>query len=685
MRTQFQTSSLRLFLILCGGLVIIAGRLVMLAFDAKLETKTFEQTNRVMRVKEAIAKGVIVCKRNEVAINWSLIEQLFPEEASAYRKDIEAASQAGALSCSAKPMVIVPPDVDVTELPLPSLKQELKKGNIYLEREAIKQKEISDPALRNAVAKAVTAGVLVRGVEFEESTFTESNPRLRQDRGLLYRGNIFDRNGKLLAETSGEGASRVRRRYPLSEKTFHILGYVGHPADPSASEGLEAVLAPIFRQDDTRYEALFKLDKGLFTRLLSLFKGEIVIPDLKKPPNFTLTIDQDLTELAWKLFEPYNHGALVCLEIPTGEVLAVVSKPSMNPESDMATWRKALDDRAREQRFLRRVWKQRYFPGSSFKIITSMIALDEQVIPNQALDFSINLTGEFRPCDYGKAIKGRKPGKLRLDEALAISDNEFFARLAVEHLACPRLFTALGSRGFYEGFSLLPEELRQLDSKGYFTVVPNQLTSKGEQICPAKGFDDCMLARSGIGQQDVQVTPLWMAFVVSAIANGGSAPLPYLVKRAVEYDEAAQPTNMKEYRRTENRTLMAPQTAAALRDMMSLVTKSFTRRTANNQTYSVYGTASRAFNGVTYQVAGKTGTAETGHKTNHTWFVCFGPLPQPRYAMAIVVENLPENSAGGRISAPIARGLFDYLVTNSTTEPAIDFQTQGPDLPTGAD
>ncbi|MGH8881278.1 MAG: penicillin-binding transpeptidase domain-containing protein, partial [Stackebrandtia sp.] len=152
-------------------------------------------------------------------------------------------------------------------------------------------------------------------------------------------------------------------------------------------------------------------------------------------------------------------------------------------------------------------------------------------------------------------------------------------------------------------------------------------------------------AYSAIGQGDAAATPLQMAVVAAAIANGGEVPRPQLVREVRDASGAV-------VRRSSPETIgraMSPQTAERLTEMMVAVVESGT------------GTAAQ-MEGIT--VAGKTGTAQTGTEgaSPHAWFICFAPAENPRLAVAVLVENggtFGSEATGGQVAAPIAKAILD--------------------------
>src|SRR5581483_849287 len=171
---------------------------------------------------------------------------------------------------------------------------------------------------------------------------------------------------------------------------------------------------------------------------------------------------------------------------------------------------------------------------------------------------------------------------------------------------------------------------------------------------PAAGtfaHNEPSFANAAIGQGDVAVTPLQMAMVAGAIANGGVMMAPHVVKEIRDADGRV----IRTIGPTEWKRAVSPATAAAVTQMMIDVVKRGT------------GTAA-AIPGVT--VAGKTGTAEAPGGPPHAWFVAFAPAEAPRFAVAVIVErggDLGDEATGGRVAAPVAQKLLLKLLSLSAS------------------
>jgi len=365
-------------------------------------------------------------------------------------------------------------------------------------------------------------------------------------------------------------------------------------------------------------------DSLFLSRVQDLFTGR-----QPQGSSVELTIDPAVQQAAWDALGD-QRGAVVALDPTTGAVLALVSKPSFDPNvlaghsttGVNEAYRLLDDDPARP--LVNRATRETYPPGSTFKLIDAAAALEAGMTSETQLPAprSLPLPGSSASVsNFGGAACG--PGEtVTLAEALRISCNTAFAQLGLD-LGADTLRAQAEAFGF------------ESDLDFSLSVAPSRF--------PAAP-DAPQTALSAIGQYDVRATPLQMAMVSAAIANGGTQMKPYLVQTVRDPDlevvEEASPATL--------RSSVSAATAAALRDMMVGVVES--------------GTAGAArIPGI--QVAGKTGTAQTtDDAAPHAWFTAFAPADAPRVAVAVVVENggsMGNEATGGAVAAPIARAVIE--------------------------
>ncbi|HEU0042484.1 MAG TPA: penicillin-binding transpeptidase domain-containing protein, partial [Jiangellaceae bacterium] len=328
----------------------------------------------------------------------------------------------------------------------------------------------------------------------------------------------------------------------------------------------------------------------------------------------------------------------VALDVESGAILAMASKPSYDPnplashsiEEQTAQWDAINNDENKPA--LNRAIAQTLPPGSVFKLVTAAAALEsgefapDTVIPGPA-EYDLPQSTNMLPNQNGKACGPND--QTTLTNALRISCNTAFAYLGNE----------LGDDALRE-----QAERFGWDSQPLTDDDLNAATSQFPE-----DPDEPQTALSAIGQFDVTATPLQMAMVSAAIANGGTLMEPYLVQEVrgpdlVSVLEQTEPQEMSQAVSTE--------TAQELTAMMVEVVENGTGENAQ-------------IPGI--QVAGKTGTAQSApDRPPYAWFTSFAPADDPRVAVAVVVENAPDTArndiGGGRLAAPIAKAVMEAVL-----------------------
>ncbi|MCX5340881.1 peptidoglycan D,D-transpeptidase FtsI family protein [Streptomyces atratus] len=327
-----------------------------------------------------------------------------------------------------------------------------------------------------------------------------------------------------------------------------------------------------------------------------------------------------------------RRGAVAAVEPSTGRILALVSTPSYDPGLLSGTGSSVTDawqqlNAAKSQPMLNRAIRQTYPPGSTFKIVTAAAALDTDVVtdPDNETDTpspyvlpgtSTTLPNEAEGCENAS-----------LAEAIRVSCNTVMAELGVR-VGLKGVVDAVRKFGFNDTGLKIPSGV----AKSNFDTE----------------MSDDQLALSSIGQFDTTATPLQMAMVASAVANGGDLKYPYLVDRTTTRSGSTVHRNGSH----TYHQAMSPRTAVQLRRMMVDVVEQGTGSNA-------------AIDGV--EVGGKTGTAQHGIDNSgrpYAWFISWAQAPdsaQPAVAVAVVVEDAAANRAdisGGGSAAPIARSVM---------------------------
>jgi penicillin-binding protein A len=441
------------------------------------------------------------------------------------------------------------------------------------------------------------------------------NPRLVYKELAIKRGLILAADGTVLARNTSKrvnGRTLYFRQYPLGSITAHAVGY----SSVSASRaGIEQ------SWNDYLTGANTDLVGGI-SRLASSLTGSTV-----QGNDVVLSLDTRGQRAAYSALRATGHrGAVVALDPSTGRVLVLASYPSFNPnlvDKDFASVQSA-----RGAPLLDRATQGLYPPGSTFKVVSATTALDTgKYTPNSLFKGGrcIQLVGPPLCNAAGEVAPDPNP----LDLALVHSYNTTFAQVGrgVGQRALERYMQMVG---FWQTPPIdLPSD----------EVVPSGTYRRpGAIASPSRPMD---VARVAIGQANLLATPLQMAMVASAVADGGKLMRPHLVDRVRAPDGHTVTTVAPE----SLGMAMSPQTASTLADIM--------RRVVDE------GTGQAAQIG-DLPVAGKTGTAQTGHRNlNDAWFIAFAPVTQPRVALAVVVEDTTQY--GGEVAAPIARKVLEAL------------------------
>ena len=423
------------------------------------------------------------------------------------------------------------------------------------------------------------------------------------------RGVVQTADGAIVAVSNpSDDAFKRQRAYPEGPLFAHLTGYFSFTY---GSDGVER----------TYNDALTGKSQQLDIKRL----GDLLLRK-DKSANVTLTVSKRLQQVATQALGP-RKGAVVALDPKTGAILAMVDYPSYDPNPlashDQKTVRAAWNalNADPNKPLLPRSYRERYFPGSSFKVVTTATALATgDATPSSPVFPSLTELPLPQSTQPLRNFGGERCGG-PLPEVLRVSCNTAFAQLGL-NLGGPKL--TAGAQAF--GFTKVPP----ID-------LPFGVAS-GFPDATAFLQDKPALAKSAIGQQDVSATPLQMALVAAGIANDGVVMVPHVMNEVRDSEGQVVST----FGPKPWTTAVPPDVAHTTRDMMIGVVQG--------------GTGTKAqIPGV--PVAGKTGTAQTGRDTSHTWFVAFAPANAPRVAVAVILEDQPSTNeaTGGVLAAPIAQ------------------------------
>jgi peptidoglycan glycosyltransferase len=410
------------------------------------------------------------------------------------------------------------------------------------------------------------------------------------------------------------------RRYPRDELTAQAVGY---STIERARTGIEEALNDFLTGSNANLSTVVD-------RTLDKLRG------LTQEGNSVVTtLDARAQRVAMQGLAA-NCGAAVALEPKTGRVLVMASTPSYDPDLVDRNFRAIERIEAPCQPaspLVNRGSADLFIPGSTFKVVTAAAALDsgrftpasEFDDPGYCIEYGkrvFNYSDQGTPSGYGRVT---------LAEALENSINSVFCNIG-KRLGADIVLDYAERFGFYDEPPIeLPSD--EVLRSGLYREGRLWRPDDPSQVDPG---------RLAFGQERLQVTPLQMALVAAGIANDGVVMEPQVVERIAAPDgnviSRLEPQRWKE--------AIKPRTAAELQSMMTAVVES--------------GTATSAqISGVT--VAGKTGTAETGLVgQNHTWFIAFAPVQNPKVAIAVALSN--QDGTGGSTAAPIAKSIMEALL-----------------------
>jgi penicillin-binding protein 2 len=454
------------------------------------------------------------------------------------------------------------------------------------------------------------------------------------------------------------------RTYPLGTTAAHLLGYVQR--DNSSAEGEDAFFS--YRLPD--YRGVVGVESGFDPLLRGRAGAEAVLVNnlgyrqtenmwsLPEPGhNVVLTIDLDIQQAAERSLVAHQgadaRAAIVVLDVRTGDVLAMVSSPAFDP-SDLAQGSfppgelERLND-PKLQPELNRATQQNYAPGSIFKPIIGLAALEAGLDPNAIVD------------NPGYVYVGRRhigdlapPGQYNLRRAIIYSCNTYFITIGLR-AGIENIIRMAGKFGF-GGHTGLPT--RQ-DGKGSLPTL--------ERV--HSDWRDGDTANICIGQGEIAVTPMQMAVAYAAIANGGTVFWPRLVERIEPQDPAGGETATN-----------FP--SGIVRGNIGVSTHSLKvlREAMLAETEDPEGTGHAAVVGPEMRICGKTGTAQVMNAQNQeidrtTWFASFAPYEHPRYAVVVMVES---GTYGGPTCAPIAHDIYEAILKSERSNtPALTAVQRG--------
>lgn len=461
--------------------------------------------------------------------------------------------------------------------------------------------------------------------------------------------------------------SRTLRKYP-KKIAAHMLGYIGE-ADKRTTEK-----DPYYREGDylgisgieKSYEKVLRGKKGMHiimkdvnNRDMGSYMNGLYDTAAISGKPLTTTIDADLQEYA-ELLMQNKIGSVVAIDPSTGEILAIVTSPTYDPNLFVGRARNKnfveLSQDSVGKPLFNRSTMASYPPGSTFKLVMALIGLNEGVLSAQTR----------YPCARGYPPLGGRPkchphgSPMDLEGAIGTSCNSYFSyvfKSVIEDKKYHNTYKAYANwRDIATSFCLgtktgsdLANELRgNVPSIGYYDKIFGKGSWKASTVISL-----------GIGQNELGITPLQNANLVAIIANKGWYYTPHIVK-AIDgnpNDTILDKFKVKHYTKIKD--------TAVYNIVIAGMAKAVEGGTA----------AALKIEGIPY--CAKTGTAQNPHGKDHSVFVCFAPKDNPKIAIGILIENA---GFGSTYAGPIARLMMEKYLKGEITRPDLEKRMLETDL-----
>lgn len=441
--------------------------------------------------------------------------------------------------------------------------------------------------------------------------------------------------------------ARLVRHYPYGELTSHVVGYVGRINEKELKSLPIAEYRGTHHIGKTGIEKTYESDlhgRAGYAEIETNAQARPIKTLTEVPPvpgaNIYLTLDIDLQRTAYHALDIYN-GAVVAIQVKTGEVLVLVSRPGFDPNPFVYGISRKVYRELQEsdnQPLFNRALRGQYPPGSTLKPFIALAGLKYKVT-----DFHHKLycPGFYQLPNVSHKYRDWKKwghGTVAMNDAIVQSCDVYFYDLALT-LGIDRMHAFLSEFGFGEktGIDVTGEKAGLLPSREWKQRRRKQPWYPGETLI------------TGIGQGFTQVTPLQLARATATLANRGEVVSPFLVDRIIHANFAVSGP-----RKTSRNLQLNP---GNVQNIISAMI---------NVVHGARGTARRIGKDIPYQIAGKTGTAqvfsvkqeenynedEIAFKLrDHALFIAFAPAADPEIAVAVIVEN---GGHGGSVAAPIA-------------------------------
>ena len=441
------------------------------------------------------------------------------------------------------------------------------------------------------------------------------------------RGSIMASNGSILAYTEVDETGSESRVYPYGRVFSHVVGM-----STRGKSGIEGM----------GNADLLDSGSNIVNKAYSEISGKKLVGN-----NVVTTLDVQLQKAAYLAMEN-NKGAIVVMEPSTGRILAMVSKPDYNPNDAIDQWETWLSYSSNDSVLFNRATQGLYPPGSTFKMLTALQYVRENPDYESyrySCKGSTDVMGSVIHC-YNSTAHGYET----LSTAFANSCNSAFSNMGLD--VDGDAFNSLCNDFLFNQDIPLSIET----SRSSFTMKGN--SSVGEKM------------QTAIGQGETLVTPLHMLLITSAIANDGILMKPYVAKRCLLSADAIitstiandgvmmKPYLIEKVVSQDNKVIKEyepEQYSTPITEPEAQAVKGFMREVCTKGT-------GRSFRNTSYQVAGKTGTAQYDDvsEDSHSWFVGFAPYDSPEIVISVVLEG---GYSGYDSAQEVAKKVFDTYFT----------------------
>ncbi len=485
-----------------------------------------------------------------------------------------------------------------------------------------KEGTIANILLRNRIYSKYVPIRIKRGIDFKVVSWLEENSNYLP--GVDYivemqRGYPF---GVMGSHVFGYSKEISPKQYQLEKDYYRPGDYVGHngiekayEVDLRGQKGFKYVLVDSKRKEIGRYK------DGLVDR--ESIKGK----------DLVLSIDGYAQRTAEEEMKG-KKGAIVAIEPATGEILALVSSPEYDlNQFSYVTTKEFLDQINNDPNnpLFNRATMSLKPPGSTFKILAALAALDMGVINENTV---YHCGGGFT---FGRFFKCHDShGSLNVVHAIEKSCNTFFYNL-IYKIGLNNLKRYALEYGFSKktGIDIGEEAAGLITDESYYEKIYG------------KNWPRSIMASLGIGQGEISVTPLQLAYYTAITANNGVSYKPHVVKGYLDNKTGG----IKNLEFPITKTSVKKEVFKFVKEGMFLVVNG-------------NGTATHIRSNE-FKIAGKTGTAQNPHGKDHALFIGFAPFENPKIAIAVVVENA---GFGGTHAAPIAKKVIESYLTKGKSD-----------------